>query len=748
MPESLALTGLSNRTAHGPRTVRQWLHGGAALAAAGLALCLAQRHPLWPIAMVTAWALWALWVAWQPGAWLWLLPAALPVANLSPWTGWLVFEEFDLLVLGALCALHARRWWADDRPPLGSDSPWRTQRGRAVLTGALWLLAMVGWAIGSSRAGGGIGDLSGFAAHEDPLWSLRASKGLIWALLLWPWMREELAAAPRRSMHRVGRGMLLGLVAVGAVVLDERLAYPGLYDFASHYRTTALFWEMHVGGAAIDAYLALATPFAAWALWRAHAERQIARWLLASLLAVLVTYACLTTFARGVYLATVASMLVLVLAMCAQLAAQGRESRWLRRLAQATTALVVIATASGLLALSLQAWGGAGMLLSALGLLCAVGWLRWRAQHSGWRLPATMVLATVLLLEVMLVLGGDSFMAKRIDDGPVDLDNRVIHWRHGMGLLEEPSDWLLGLGAGRFPAAYAASSGDRDFSGRLSWSTGSATAPAPAGPPGGETPSNDQRGGIARLEGPRLRADLGGLYAATQRIELAPGGRYSVRLTARATGATRLLVRVCERHLLYDRNCQSAVIHLQRGGAWAVASSALRGPLLDAGRWWTPRRGVFSVAVLQGTGVVEIDRLELFQPQGGDVLRNGDFSQQLAGWFPSAQRYYLPWHTDNLLLELLIERGLLGTLAFAGLLCAALYSLLRALPTPAQDGGSLVPVLMASLAGMLGVGLVSSVLDVPRLSFLVFFLALFSLSLRRPSLRNQRRPPSGNLRLP
>ena len=63
---------------------------------------------------------------------------------------------------------------------------------------------------------------------------------------------------------------------MGLLVLGERAAYPGLLDFSQPYRTTAAFWEMHVGGGAIDAYLALATPFAVWALISARSRRGFA----------------------------------------------------------------------------------------------------------------------------------------------------------------------------------------------------------------------------------------------------------------------------------------------------------------------------------------------------------------------------------------------------------------------------------------------------------------------------------------
>jgi hypothetical protein len=707
----------------------RWVHGGLA-ALASLASCvLALQHPLWPTAMLTIWALWVLWLVTQPGVWLWLLPAALPLSNLSPWTGWLIFEEFDLLVGGVLCALHARQCWQTP-----SDTPSRPQSAHlshlnvdVKLAAALWLLVIVGLLVGLSSAPRGTWSL--FAAHEDALWSLRASKGLFWSLLLWPWMRRELAQAPRLALHRLGHGMVFGLGIVTAASIHERLAYPGLFDFVNHYRTTALFWEMHVGGAAIDAYIAFATPFAIWALWRAHASHHVLRWFLASGLAVGVAYACLTTFARGAYMAVSVSLVVVLVAIYAQLASQGRAPRWMRWLLFGLTVSVVVGFTAVLSVLSFDIWGAWGLLLSSIGLLAILGWLQWSSKHQGWRLPASIVLATVLCLEVLAVVGGDSFMASRIDDGPADLDTRMAHWRHSVGLLETPQEWIFGLGAGRFPAAYAASAPTRDFSGRLDW-----TFQAPnwqtAQQQNDTANSSSARQGMAVLHGPLHRSDLGGLYSATQRVPLPVDGHYSVRLTARARSDTQLLVRVCERHLLYDRNCQSLVITLQATqGNWNIIDKRLLGPHLDAGSRWHPRRGVLSLAVMNNARTAEIDRVELINPQGIDVLRNGDFSRQLAHWFPSAQRYYLPWHTDNLLLELLIERGLLGALIFAALLANALICLWRALPTPTEQGGSLVPILMASIAAMVAVGLVSSVLDVPRLSFLAFFLCLVACSL-------------------
>jgi hypothetical protein len=103
--------------------------------------------------------------------------------------------------------------------------------------------------------------LGWFQGYEDPLNSLRIGKSLLLALLLLPSLRSLLQAAPALAVRGYRRGMAMGLGLVSLAVLGERAAYPGLLDFSTPYRSTALFWEMHVGGAGLDAFLALTVPF-------------------------------------------------------------------------------------------------------------------------------------------------------------------------------------------------------------------------------------------------------------------------------------------------------------------------------------------------------------------------------------------------------------------------------------------------------------------------------------------------------
>jgi hypothetical protein len=611
---------------------------------------MAWHHPVSPLmALVLFWG-WVLLAAWRPGLWLLVVPACLPFMNFSPWTGWLVFEEFDFLLLGALAGGYGR--WAVCFPKVVAPFP----RGLSVL---LYLLAVSGlvalWR-GFADADGFAFDW--FAGYSDALNSWRVFKSLVFALLLAPLLHQEMRVSQALASQRLARGMVIGIVVVAMAVLWERSAFFGLADFTTHYRTVALFWEMHVGGAAIDSYLALATPFVVWAIVSARGPWS---WGAAAVLALLTAYACLTTFSRGVY-GAVAGPLVLL---------------------------------AGLLW-----WQQSGAKAQAL-------WrdARQRGSRLSWRARGGVVLALALVAEVALVLGGGTFMAERLASTERDVGSRFEHWQHGLDLRQDAWDLWFGKGLGRLPANYAAQVPEREFSGAV-----------------------ELQQTFVTVRGPKTQGELGGAFALTQRVDELAQGRYRVTLDVRAQAAAGLLVALCERHLLYERRCQRAFVRvIPKDTGWQTLTLPLRGPTLSSGAWYAPRLAMFSMAVLDAGGHVDVDNVRLqlaFQP---DALENGDFSRGLAHWLPAAQSYFVPWHIDNLYLELLIERGGVGlglTLVLAAL---ALGSVLIG-PSRRHP---LAPYLAAALCGVGVVGLVSSVMDVPRVAFLGCLLMLFSVFLQR-----------------
>ncbi len=629
---------------------------------------LAWHHPVSPLmALVLFWG-WVLLAAWRPGVWLWVVPACLPFMNFSPWTGWIVFEEFDLLLLGSLAGGYGH--WVAVRPVAVAPFP----RGLFVL---LFLLAGTGFVAlirGVADAGGFVFDW--FASYSDPLNSWRVFKSLAFAILLAPLLHHAMQVSQALACKRLARGMVAGLTVVTVAVLWERAAFFGLTDFSTHYRTVALFWEMHVGGAAIDSYLALATPFVVWALFSARGP---VTWGAAAVLALLGGYACLTTFSRGVY-GAVAGPLMLLAGLL-----------WLQRSEVKVRAF----------------------------------WLavRQRGDRLGWRVWGSVLLAVALGAEVALVLGGGTFMADRLASTERDLGSRLEHWQQGLDLQEGPQDLWLGKGLGRLPANYAAQVPEREFSGSV------------------ELQSNDLTGGgpqaYVTVTGPKTQADIGGAFALTQRVTELKHGQYRVTLDVRALAPTALHVALCERHLLYEKRCQQAVVTVNPAQSnWQTLTLQLRGPVLSSGSWYAPRLAMLSVAVLDAGGSVDVDNVLLQHTLTSTLIENGNFARGLAYWLPAAQSYFVPWHIDNLYLELLIERGGVGlvlTLLLAGMaLTSVLFGRARRHP--------FAPYLGVALCGVGVIGLVSSVMDVPRVAFLFYLLMLFSVLLRREDAKlNQSR---------
>jgi O-antigen ligase len=631
-------------------------------------------------------ALWVLELAYA-GAWLFVVPAALPALDLSPWSGWTTFDELDLLILAMFAGSYARIAWRGQ-----FANRWRTHRlqppaAAALLFGAFSLLAF--WR--GVNAGGGWS----FGWYQDEtgtLNSLRVAKSSLYAGLALPLVLGELRKDEQRTLRRVGLGMLCGLAVVSIAALSERVSYPGLLNLTSRYRTTALFWEMRVGGGAIDAYLALATPFVAWALW---SGRPPGRWLAAALLALLAAYACLTTFSRGLYIALAVSLLMLGLLLLARRADLDASSRWRRG---ARLALVNVFFAALLVAAyARRGYPGLALVLLALGALGL-----FVARAAGLRMAAAAGLAVALMGEGAVFATG-SFMLARLTAVEDDYGNRLEHWQAGVATLDSLENWLFGRGLGRLPALYAA---------------------LPASELSGRIGLVDADGSHAvRIEGPATQRRLGGLYGLTQRVALS--ARYRAQLDVRAVRPTDLVLQVCERHLLYDRRCQGVFVRLVRTTAgWQRIDVALHGPPVRAGEWITARTAVFELSVVNAGGEVETRRLALTGPDGRPLLRNGDLIDGLAHWQRAAQEYFVPWHIDNLYLELLVERGAPALLAFLALAFIALRSGWRA-TAPAA------PFMLAALVGGLVVGGVSSVLDTPRVAFLLQLLMLILVLLGR-----------------
>lgn len=251
-----------------------------------------------------------------------IVPAALPVLDLAPWTGRVFWDEFDLLLATCLAAAAYR---CKAKAQASSDA------------GLTLVFALLGTSLALSALRPLLQavplDAGAFSSFVGPLNGLRITKGALWAWCFAVVFRRLAGdGAPVAAMFRAG--MLVGLAATCAVIAWERLHFAGLFDFDADFRVTGAISAMHRGGAYLECWLAVASAFAiATALHAATPARRIA----AAALVAAAAYAMMVTYSRNGYLA-----LMVVLLAWAALAVAARSGR-AQRLAAAAAIIALVA---------------------------------------------------------------------------------------------------------------------------------------------------------------------------------------------------------------------------------------------------------------------------------------------------------------------------------------------------------------------------------------------------------------------
>jgi hypothetical protein len=218
----------------------------------------------------------------------------------------------------------------------------------------------------------------------------------------------------------------------------------------------------------------------------------------------------------------------------------------------------------------------------------------------------------------------------------------------------------------------------------------------------------------------------GDLLRFSQRLTQTPSAPVALSLGLRTDRATQLRVEVCARQLIYAADCVLGVTDVApTQGKVVPLTLALKGTLPMGGHSIGSLPTVFSVMLGTQGARAELYDMRLVDQAGRNYLHNGDFSSGLAHWFFTSDRYHLPWHAKNLFVHLVFEQGLLGLLSFALLTGITLWRL----SLGAARRHPLAPWLAAALVSLLLVGLVDSVLDMPRVSFVLALMLLIGLTM-------------------
>lgn len=217
----------------------------------------------------------------------------LPVADFTDHTGMIFLAESDFLLLNAIAGAALRFGMKPllmtdaGRPPTGVyviSMAGVGIAGALALAHSLIPFPALGW--------------EAFSGYTGPMNGLRLAKAFVISVVLLAVIRACLRSEARRTMQALSVGVVASFGLVSLAVLWERTAFVGLTEFAADYRATGPFWEMHVGGAALDGWIAMTLPMVAWGL--ARSRRAPVSLALAAVAAVGM-YAALVTFSRGLY---------------------------------------------------------------------------------------------------------------------------------------------------------------------------------------------------------------------------------------------------------------------------------------------------------------------------------------------------------------------------------------------------------------------------------------------------------------
>ncbi|WP_402718216.1 hypothetical protein [Janthinobacterium rivuli] len=361
----------------------------------------------------------------------------------------------------------------------------------------------------------------------------------------------------------------------------------------------------------------------------------------------------------------------------------------------------------------------AGLVVGLATLMLCNGRLRpplWRLDRASLSIAG----AAGILLLLAIPVSASYYATERFSTTAFDMQGRLRHWRQVLAM--QPSDWgdrLFGMGFGSFPATYYWHNPQREVPASIAYAE-----------EGGNLDNPGNR--YVRLASPGYSAGYGELLRLLQRLPVQPATRYTLALDVRRTGPMPvLLVRLCQRQLLYAQGCVNVPLRLRpapagtQASAWQHYDVPFDSAWLGAGAWLLrpPVQLELAASGTATSSVLEVDNLSLRAPGGEELIANGRFTQANNYWFFSSDHHHLPWHIKSMALHLLVETGWCGALSMLALLAAASQRLLRR--AARGDPGALACA--AALLGFLVVGLFDSLLDVPRIALLCYLMLLCAL---------------------
>ena len=567
-----------------------------------------------------------------PQAWLIVIPAIIPISDLSPWTGRFFFSEIDYFILiTLLISLWYKRW----KPPFFTQKKSSASFFFFALYIIFYLISFTKGLFPLQAL-----DANAFTNYYSHYNSLRIAKGLFWSILLTPLLAYSFYY--KQNIRKLFTyGILIGLTATSIIGLWERFIFTGLFDYTTDFRITSSFYSMHTGGAHLDAYLILTMPFICFLPFKS--KKTFSQTILASLIFTLSLYTLLVTYTRGTYIALLVSTIIL------------------------TTALFINKKKS-----LLHNW-----------------------KKMLW-LPISIIIITVVALPIIK----GSFIQHRFKQTYQEIDIRSNHWLNAYNMMD--SDFLttlFGMGIGSFPRTYL-------------WNNVT-----------NEVPSSFK---LQQEENtPYLQVGSGAPLYIEQKINISPDTDYKLSLDYRSHGSNHLpSISICEKAIQNSFKCYKLPLKSKNKQTnWQHLEHSFNSK--DLGKNTNSFTSKPTKLVIQNSTqntILDFNKISLISPQENELVKNGDFSQQMDFWFFTADDH-IPWRTENLLMEILFDQGWLGMISFLLLSIKIISSLYQ--NTLKHDLFS--SIALSSIIGFQIIGITDSPFDMPMITllfFLIYFITL------------------------
>ena len=330
-------------------------------------------------------------------------------------------------------------------------------------------------------------------------------------------------------------------------------------------------------------------------------------------------------------------------------------------------------------------------------------YMRYRNHLGKDSKPYLKALALIAIIPVIAIpiLQGD-LIQQRFNVAEKDKGIRENHWLGAIHMMED--DLLtqaFGMGLGSFPRTYF-------------WSNSENSNPATYK--------------IETENGNRFLSLRGGdwLYLG-QYISVKPQTEYHLNLDLRGRkDKADLNLSICEKSVQYSFACSPLKIPSE-GDEWVHIDQTINSVEVgsissDKGTGFISRPVQLTLYNNGGIGkLIDVDNISLIDPEGKELISNGDFSKGTDRWFFSTEKHN-PWHIFNIWVHVIFDMGWLGALSFVLLLIQAVHKLF------VKHRIDIYPsVLLSSLSGFAIIGFVDSPFDAPRITLFFWLLVFFAL---------------------